>query len=342
MAERTYEAGIVRGLFKFAVSRGADPQALAAASGLLPEELEDPDRRVAFDAYVTLMRTAKALTGDPALALRYAEHVDFSEISVVGLLTIASRTMQEAFDQMNRFGRLAVEVDGVGPAADRFVLCREGDGVWLIDNRQSPNLFPELTETTFGRMACGPRRMGMTPFVLEVQVTHPDPGYPDDYRRVFQAPVTFGAERNALRLNPVFQEAPVARLPGYVFGVLSDRAAALLQKLESAGTVRGRVEALLMPVLHRGDVSMDDVAGHLGVSRQTLFRKLKAEGVTFEKIYDELRHRLALHYLANPKVSINETAYLVGFSEPAAFSRAFKRWTGISPTAYRVGRPVEA
>ena len=65
-------------------------------------------------------------------------------------------------------------------------------------------------------------------------------------------------------------------------------------------------------------------------------------GVTFEKIYDELRHRLALHYLANPKVSINETAYLVGFSEPAAFSRAFKRWTGISPTAYRARRPVEA
>lgn len=342
MAERTYEAGIVRGLFKFAVSRGAEPQALAAASGIVPEALEDPDRRVPFDAYVKLMRAAQTLTADPALALRYAEHVDFSEISVVGLLTIASRTMQEAFDQMNRFGRLAVEVDGVGPAVDRFVLRREGEAVWLIDNRQSPNLFPELTETTFGRMACGPRRMGMVPFVLEVQVTHPDPGYPDDYQRVFQAPVTFGAERNALRLNPVFAEAPVAQLPKYVFGVLSDRAAALLQKLESAGTVRGRVEALLMPVLHRGDVSMDDVAGHLGVSRQTLFRKLKAEGVTFEKVYDGLRHKLALHYLANPKVSINETAYLVGFSEPAAFSRAFKRWTGVSPTAFRTRRPVEA
>jgi AraC-like DNA-binding protein len=53
--------------------------------------------------------------------------------------------------------------------------------------------------------------------------------------------------------------------------------------------------------------------------------------VTFEKVLDELRHKLALQYLRGKKVSVNETAYLVGFSEPAAFSRAFKRWTGTSP-----------
>ncbi|WP_374470430.1 AraC family transcriptional regulator [Phenylobacterium sp.] len=342
VAERTYEAGIVRGLFRYAVGRGADPAALTAGSGVDPAALEDPDQRVPFEAYVALMRAAKSLTGDPALALRYAEHVDFSEVSVVGLLTLASRTMLEALEQMNRYGRLAVEVDGVAPAADRFVLSRDGEAVWLTDTRQGPNLFPELTETTFGRMACGPRAMGMVPFVLAVEVTHPDPGYPEDYRRVFEAPVTFGAPRNALRLNPAFLDAPVGRLPVYVFGVLSDRAAALLRKLESAETVRGRVEALLMPVLHRGDIGMEDVAARLGVSRQTLFRRLRAEGVTFEKVCDELRHRLALHYLANPKVSINEAAYLVGFSEPAAFSRAFKRWTGLSPRAFRAGGPGEA
>lgn len=76
---------------------------------------------------------------------------------------------------------------------------------------------------------------------------------------------------------------------------------------------------------------MDVIASKLGLSRQTLFRKLKAEGVTFEKVLDELRHRLALHYLSGKKVSVNETAYLVGFSDPAAFSRAFKRWTGSCP-----------
>lgn len=80
---------------------------------------------------------------------------------------------------------------------------------------------------------------------------------------------------------------------------------------------------------------MDAIASKLGVSRPTLFRRLKAEGTTFEQLLDELRHRLSLHYLSGKKVSVNETAYLVGFSDPAAFSRAFKRWTGSSPRTAR-------
>lgn len=299
-----------------------------------PADLCDPDGRVPFERYAALMRAAKSLTGDPALALHYAEHVDFSEISVVGLLTLASETMIEAFDQMNRYGRLAVEVEGVG-AGDRFVHSHERDGYWLTDLRRNPNAFHELTETTFGRMAWGTRQFGTTPFVLEVQVTHDDPGYADEYARIFRAPVRFGAPRNALRIDPAWSTHRVAAMPRYVFGVLSERADALLRSLESNRTARGRVESLIMPILHKGEVGMDAVAGQLGLSRQTLFRRLKAEGVTFEGVLDDLRRRLAEHYLTGRKVSVNETAYLVGFSDPAAFSRAFKRWTGLSPKAWR-------
>jgi AraC-like DNA-binding protein len=88
-------------------------------------------------------------------------------------------------------------------------------------------------------------------------------------------------------------------------------------------------------VLHKGEVGMDGIAAALGVSRQTLFRRLKAEGVTFAAVLDDLRRRLALSYLAERRVSVNEAAYLTGFSEPAAFSRAFKRWTGASPSTVR-------
>jgi AraC-like DNA-binding protein len=122
----------------------------------------------------------------------------------------------------------------------------------------------------------------------------------------------------------------------YVFGVLSAHAEALLKDLENSKSTRGRVENGLMPILHTGDASVDIIAKKLGFSRQTLFRRLKAEGATFEKVLDELRHKMALHYLSGKKVSVNETAYLVGFSEPAAFSRAFKRWTGSSPRTMRL------
>ena len=87
-------------------------------------------------------------------------------------------------------------------------------------------------------------------------------------------------------------------------------------------------------ILHTADANIDAVARKLALSRQTLFRKLKAEGATFDQILDDLRHKLAIHYLTEKRVQVKEAAYLVGFSEPAAFSRAFKRWTESSPRMY--------
>ena len=143
-----------------------------------------------------------------------------------------------------------------------------------------------------------------------------------------------------MRINESWATTRLALMPRYVFGVLSERAQALLESLESSKSTRGRVESLLMPILHTGKANMDEIAGKMGLSRQTVFRKLKAEGVTFEKVLDELRHKLSLHYLSGKKVSVHETAYLVGFSDPASFSRAFKRWTGTSPRAARTSKIV--
>jgi AraC-like DNA-binding protein len=150
-------------------------------------------------------------------------------------------------------------------------------------------------------------------------------------------PVVFESDKNALLMTDASWLARKTPLPSrYVCGILSERAEALLKSLESSTSTRGRVESLLIPTLHTGDASMDRIAGKLALSRQTIFRKLKAEGTTFQKLLDELRHKMALHYLGEKKVSVNQTAYLVGFSDPAAFSRAFKRWTGSSPRMMRL------
>ncbi len=159
-----------------------------------------------------------------------------------------------------------------------------------------------------------------------------------EYERVLGCPVVFDSHWNAMRMDPMLSSYRVALQPRYVFGVLSEKAEALLHELEQSKSTRAAgSRCMLMPVLHTGDISMDSIAEKMAVSRQTLFRRLKAEDATFEKVLDELRHRLALHYLGGRKASVNETAYLVGFSDPAAFSRAFKRWTGKSPSEMRGG-----
>jgi AraC-like DNA-binding protein len=274
---------------------------------------------------------------DPALSLHYGESVDMSEVSIVGLIMNAAETMLDAFIQLQRYGRLALEVEGVS-ADERFQVAQRDDQLWIVDTRANPNDFPELTEGSFTRLVCGPRRFLPKPHVLEVHVTHAPPAYRAEYDRIFQCPVTFASHWNALRMDPTVATWRVSRQPRYVFGVLTERGDTLLQNLEDSRTTRGRVEHLLLPILHTGGASAETIASALGFSRQTLFRRLRTEGVTFAQVLDDLRHRMALHYLTGKKVSVNETAYLVGFSDPASFSRAFKRWTGTSPRAMRETR----
>jgi len=336
MSELTVGAGLARGLVELAASKGANAQALLDRAGLSSDELIDQDNRIPMPRYVALMRAAKELCGDPALALHYGEEVDLSEVSIVALIMHASETLHDAFVQMNRFGRLAIEVEGVGDR-ERFELVRKDDQLWIVDRRANPNDLPELTELTFARQVCGARRFLPRPHTLEVHVTHAAPAHRAEYDRIFRCPVVFEAPWNAMRLDPTLSSHRLALQPRYVFGVMIERAEQLLATLERSRSARGRVENALLPILHTGDVSMDTIARTLAVSRQTLYRNLKAEGVTYETVLDELRHRMAVSYLSGRRASVNETAYLVGFSDPAAFSRAFKRWTGTTPGALRAG-----
>ena len=97
------------------------------------------------------------------------------------------------------------------------------------------------------------------------------------------------------------------------------------------GTFRREIEQRLEPMRGRGPVRIEEVARALGCSRQTLYRRLKRENVTFAGLLDGLRRRLGLLYVRERGMSVKEAAYRLGFSEPAAFSRAYKRWTGASP-----------
>jgi AraC-like DNA-binding protein len=173
-------------------------------------------------------------------------------------------------------------------------------------------------------------------FPKAIRFTHAEPSYRAEYDRIFDVPLFFGSHMNALLVDEAILNLKLPRTNPYLSEILSARAEELLRNLQSSKTIRGRVENLLIPILHTGDASVDTIANKLSLSRQTLFRRLKAEGVTFARVLDELRHKLALHYLNGKNASVNETAYLLGFSEPAAFSRAFKRWTGSSPRPPRL------
>jgi AraC-like DNA-binding protein len=114
----------------------------------------------------------------------------------------------------------------------------------------------------------------------------------------------------------------------------------MLARLDHHQSWRLRVEQVLNARLREGAPDSTSVAHSLGVSRQTLFRRLKAEGTSFALVLDELRWRLAQLHLRDGQRAVVETAFLLGFTEAASFTRAFKRWTGSTPQAFVRARPL--
>jgi AraC-like DNA-binding protein len=344
MPNPTVAAGYPKALLDFAVSRGADRQLLIERSQIRPDDLKDQDDRVPLANYMALLKAGIELCNEPALSLLFGEAVKLQDISIVGLIGVAFDNVESVRRQVNRYAPLTLDADD-GGTADTVEFVRENGDVWMKFTGAVYVDYPLLTESGFARSVCGARAMQQSmpdfahlQFPQAIRFTQKEPSYRAEYDRVFGVPLFFESHMNAFLIDEAFLNMKLPRTNPYLSEIMSERAEELLKSLEMSKTMRGRVENLLIPILHTGEANIDTVAGKLGLSRQTLFRKLKAEGVTFEKTLDELRHQLALHYLNGKKASVNETAYLVGFSEPAAFSRAFKRWTGSSPRIY-VSRP---
>ena len=324
-------AGMVLGLIGYAAQHGGDRAALLAMVGL--QAGADPNTRVPLGAYAAMMRAAARQCDDPAIAIHFSESTNFADLSIVGLIGYAAETMRDALAQLNRFGRLVTDLAVAGPA--RFTLEMAADGLWLVDNRIDVPPFPELTESTFVRMVTGTRQFGSEPFASLAEVTHQDRGTGAELARALAVPVRFGAPRNALRVSIPWQDYRVAQYPRYAFALFCDHADRLLAELESRDTVAGAVERAVLPILHTGTVSLVAVARQLGYGEQGLYRALKAEGTHFEALLAGLRHRFALSYLAAGRASLTEIAFLLGYSDVSAFSRAFKRQAGVAPAQWR-------
>jgi AraC-like DNA-binding protein len=335
MSAQSVAVSFASGLTAHAQSIGVDRAVLLEQAGVRAEELQQAEKRLSFAKFVALTRAAQNLSGDPAFALHFGMS-PHAETSMTCLMGGFAGSGAEAFALMNRYSRLNVDVDTSG---DRFELNHSADGLWVVDTRAHPNDFPELTEITFGCFVYGSRRSSEYSDLLKaVQVTHAAPPYRSEYERVFAIPVMFSSNRNAVLLASDFSMDQTPKTSSaVVLDVLRDRAELLLQELGSETSAKSRVETAVRPMLQAREATIDAVAVKLGMSRQTLFRRLKAEGTTFECVLDDLRRRLALEHLDRGGASIDQVTYILGYSDRSSFARAFKRWTGSTPR--KVARP---
>jgi AraC-like DNA-binding protein len=275
-----------------------------------------------------LWRRAVAATGDPCLGLYVSRFVNYTSFHALGGAVLASGTLREAFGRVERYGRL------VGDAATPRLVA-EGDRVRLVlavtaverPEHEALDAILSLTLRT-ARLLRDNRNFGP----LRVEFERPEPSPSEPFRRFFRAPITFGGRRNALEFTRDDLDAPLPTGNPEVTRRIDEVLTRYVARLDDR-QLPSRVRAFVVEKLPDGEPSQGAVARALGLSARTLQRRLAEEDTSYQAILDETRADLARSYLAEGW-SVTEAAFSLGFSDVSSFSRAFRRWTGVAPSAH--------
>src|SRR5262249_48595274 len=169
----------------------------------------------------------------------------------------------------------------------------------------------------------------------EVQFAHPAPTDAKEHIRVFGAPVLFSCPTNALVVEREFFERPVPAADKRLYPILRRYLDRVLRDMPREDSLVTAVRRAIGETMRDGDPTLARVAARVATSPRTLQRQLRDHGADFKRLVDDTRHRFALNYLRDAKHTLTEIAYLLGYSEVSAFNRAFKRWTGSTPSDHR-------
>ncbi|MCC5859347.1 MAG: AraC family transcriptional regulator ligand-binding domain-containing protein [Ectothiorhodospiraceae bacterium] len=183
--------------------------------------------------------------------------------------------------------------------------------------------------------------VGRNIILSNAHFSYAPPCHVDEYKFLFPSGHSFLNSENGFTFSDHYLKMPVVQNRANLKDFILRSPVDLLLKPRDDCTFTTQVRVLIEPLVHEGFPGIDEVAERLNLTSQTLRRKLKREGSSYRKIMDLVRRDLAIYYLTHKALSIGEISRLVGFAEPAAFIRAFKKWTGVTPGAYR-NSPVAA
>ena len=329
MIGTTNMASLLLILWNILESYEIDPEPLFQETSLNPELMKQSGGRYRIDNIDHLWRKAAEVIDDPCFGLKADKYWHPSYIHALGYAWLASHTLREALIRFVRYLRIVSEKG--------FLKLEENpDGITL-----------KYSFGLLGMRIPAQIDMGMAMAIhmcrlnygedlkpLSVNFIHAEPPCAKEYSAIFKAPVRFSANTDSLTLS-------LADVDKYLIGAnpqlarLNDQVMIdYLGKLDKDNIV-DRVTAVIIDLLPSGGIADEKVAEQLNMSVRSLQRRLKEEGTTFRTLLERVREDLAATYVQDPEIELVEVAFLLGFSDQSAFSRAFKRWTGFSPSEAR-------
>lgn len=317
-------------IWKALESYGCDARPLFEQAGVEPQKLHDANARYPVTSLTRLWNLATQASADAAFGLTAARFWHPTTFHALGYAWLASETLRDALERLVRYGRILSSAASISLEETahevEFTLGSADTRVQPADAAIDAAL---ATILSMCRSSYGSH---LNP--LRVNLKRSAPADRGAFSRVFRAPIRFGAPQNRLSfdktdLNTLLPtaNAQLARA--------NDRIVTEYLARFDRGSIKIQVESKLLEQLSSGHATQESIAKALNVSPRTLQRKLKEEGTKYKHLLDATRRELAGQYVRQSQLTVNEITFLLGFSEPANFSRAFKRWNGVSPTEYR-------
>jgi AraC-like DNA-binding protein len=308
-------------------SAGCDARPVLAEAGVDLDALESPTLRCPLDLSIQLWERALEATGDPAFGVKAGSHVNATTFHSVSRAIVASSTLKEALQRAQRYSFAVSD-------ALEYELVKRGNQYEFVigPTADVPDASVDCVVAAYVRMCRSMIGRDFSP--IRIELRRSPPTRLDDHVAILRTPIRFNASETRLVLDAEIIERRIAKANPEV---ARRQDALALRFLCHAGTasIPTRVREVLRQRLSYGEPSEREVAMLLSLSIRELRRHLVGRGNTYRDILDDARRERAIAYLGKPHASVEAATYLLGYSSTAAFSRAFRQWTGLSPGQWR-------
>jgi AraC-like DNA-binding protein len=308
-------------------ARGADVRSVLRAAAVSREALGRIEYRLPYENAARLWEEAAAAAHDPAFGVHVAETLPMGAYDVLDYMVAAASTAGDAIERIAHYFRLVHDRSDVRlrvePRQARLV-------------RRGPALGPQYEEFSLALFLVRSRAATGTDWTPDgVRFQHAPGSDARELARVFRCPIAFDAPAAELRFDRAILRLPHVRADSRLLDILTRYADGLLRGVPSRHDLVSAVSSSIARQLATAMPTLASTAAAVHVPERTLQRRLAASGASHSALVDDVRRELALRYIGDAGLSIGEIGYLLHFSEPASFSRAFRRWTGEAPAEYR-------
>ena len=331
MLGRKILAGAATGIGPFIAAQGGEPELVFEITGVDPGVIKNTRASLDLPTYVAMLENAARETRQDNFGLIYGRDYRPERLGLIGEIVLAAPTLGSALEHLALWfpwHQQATETRLV-PWGDRWQLTyRILDGS-IIDRRQDA----ELTMGMYVNILRACLGSKWTPEIVLFE--HPRPAFWKQHESVFDAEIYWSQPRNAI----VFKNSKLdAAMPQADRTALAARTYELSQLTGSCGAPRfvDRIKGEIRRSLATGRISIEELSDAIGMHRWTLQRRLAEEGTSFSSLLEETRRGLARTYIAQRQLPLTEIAYTMGYSEISAFTRAFSKWYGVSPSRARL------